>query len=823
MKTFCAWLCLLTPCLAIEAGSADYSAWIYIQDDTNGAPETGVTSATSGIDLEYVRTGAAPVDLTESDLGTTSATHSDGGIIHVGGGYYRVDLPDAAIASGVPYVRVQGTITDMIVTGEVIELSPAVNVVAVNDSGPAATNLEESLNASGIYQVLYVDASAAGDADGRDKANAYTTINGALTALDSDIGGAIYVAAGTYAENVTVSKSNVTLIGVTGATVNAATGVSITVSADNVTLIGMEADATAGTDLTVGAVDGFRARGCTFANAISIGSALDTPDIQYCSVAGTYYPGYARATYAKLPSKSYLTGTANSDGDIEMDEATGDYQGTVAGVTGDVGGSVNSIATGGISAASIAANAIGSSEIADDAITAAKIASAAIGAEEIATDAIGAAEIATDAIGAAELAASAIGASEIATDAIGADEIAANAITSAELATNAITSDEIATTAAGEISDSVWTEILADHSGTSGSVAESLNAASSAGDPWTTALPGAYTSGQAGKILADVLADTGTDGVQIASGEIEASTFDQSAIDTIVDDMFDEALSGHSTAGTAGKAIADILDDTGTAGVALADGVITAAKIATDAIGSDELAATGTAEIADATLDEALSGHTTAGTLGLTLNYLTNTFESDGVFDSESLANAGGGSSDWTPDEKTVISAILGIPGSGTTPADPTTGILDTIRDDTESLQTSVANLTPGTVETRDLEPCDYTLNLKRAGSNTLETVDAAYLKPGDTDVRVEVLCSIPQVLPGGAVLAAMGTPTSENADFTLTKLGIDPDGAKFSVDAAADATAGTYWVKFTVTNNLGAGPKSVYAKVIVQSPPDAE
>ena len=40
-----------------------------------------------------------------------------------------------------------------------------------------------------------------------------------------------------------------------------------------------------------------------------------------------------------------------------------------------------------------------------------------------------------------------------------------------------------------------------------------------------------------------------------------------------------------------------------------------------------------------------------------------------------------GGSSDWTADERTAIRSILGIPGSGTTPANPTTGILDTIRD----------------------------------------------------------------------------------------------------------------------------------------------
>jgi hypothetical protein len=61
---------------------------------------------------------------------------------------------------------------------------------------------------------------------------------------------------------------------------------------------------------------------------------------------------------------------------------------------------------------------------------------------------------------------------------------------------------------AAAIADAVWEEAIADHSGTSGSTAEALNAADSAGDPWTTALPGSYTGTQAGKILADVLTDT---------------------------------------------------------------------------------------------------------------------------------------------------------------------------------------------------------------------------------------------------------------------------------------------------------------------------
>lgn len=58
---------------------------------------------------------------------------------------------------------------------------------------------------------------------------------------------------------------------------------------------------------------------------------------------------------------------------------------------------------------------------------------------------------------------------------------------------------------AAAIADAVWTEAISDHSGTSGSTAEALNAAGAAGDPWTTALPGAYGAGSAGYIVGNNL------------------------------------------------------------------------------------------------------------------------------------------------------------------------------------------------------------------------------------------------------------------------------------------------------------------------------
>lgn len=54
----------------------------------------------------------------------------------------------------------------------------------------------------------------------------------------------------------------------------------------------------------------------------------------------------------------------------------------------------------------------------------------------------------------------------------------------------------------GEIADAVWDEATSGHS-TAGSTGKALTDAGSAGDPWSTALPGAYGSGTAGKIVGD--------------------------------------------------------------------------------------------------------------------------------------------------------------------------------------------------------------------------------------------------------------------------------------------------------------------------------
>ncbi len=63
----------------------------------------------------------------------------------------------------------------------------------------------------------------------------------------------------------------------------------------------------------------------------------------------------------------------------------------------------------------------------------------------------------------------------------------------------------LSSTALNALADSVWDEAIAGHLA-GGTTGNALNAAGSAGDPWSTPIPGAYGAGTAGKLVGDMAA-----------------------------------------------------------------------------------------------------------------------------------------------------------------------------------------------------------------------------------------------------------------------------------------------------------------------------
>jgi hypothetical protein len=125
---------LANTCTALQAGATDQSVYLSFIDESTGVPTAALAYNEAGIDLEYVRSGAAAVDITEATQ-TANGAHSDGGFISVGHGRYRLDLPDAAVAAGVPQVTVQGVITGYILLPCAVALSPAATVTLSGVAG----------------------------------------------------------------------------------------------------------------------------------------------------------------------------------------------------------------------------------------------------------------------------------------------------------------------------------------------------------------------------------------------------------------------------------------------------------------------------------------------------------------------------------------------------------------------------------------------------------------------------------------------------------------------------------------------------------------
>lgn len=244
----------------------------------------------------------------------------------------------------------------------------------------------------------------------------------------------------------------------------------------------------------------------------------------------------------------------------------------------------------------------------------------------------------------------------LAANAITAASIAASAITSTKFAADAIDSNALATTAVTEIVNGVWNEARSSHttigsfgegvasvqgnvtgsvgsvtagvtvttnndktgyrlsatgvddvwdeqiSGhlTAGSTGNALNSAGSAGDPWSTPLPGAYGAGTAGKIIGDNINATISSRSTLTGATAAAA-------------VWDEARAGHTTAGTFGQGVASVQGNvTGSV-----DSVTTGVTVTTnnDKTGY-RLSATGVDDV----WDEPLAGHATAGTSGKALS-----------------------------------------------------------------------------------------------------------------------------------------------------------------------------------------------------------
>ena len=93
--------------MEVPAGSVNVEVAVRILTSVGDAI-LGLDVSAPGLDIWYRRAKGAVVHLSLSDLASLTADHSDGGFFEQDDGWYRVDVPDAAFALGVPSVIIGG-------------------------------------------------------------------------------------------------------------------------------------------------------------------------------------------------------------------------------------------------------------------------------------------------------------------------------------------------------------------------------------------------------------------------------------------------------------------------------------------------------------------------------------------------------------------------------------------------------------------------------------------------------------------------------------------------------------------------------------------
>ncbi len=106
------------------------------------------------------------------------------------------------------------------------------------------------------------------------------------------------------------------------------------------------------------------------------------------------------------------------------------------------------------------------------------------------------------------------------------------------MASNVLTAAATAADFGAEVADAVWDEVLSGHAGV-GSAGAALSAAGSAGDPWSTPLPGAYGAGSAGYIV----------GTNLDQAVSAAGTLTAGERNSIADALLGRNVGGGSSSG----------------------------------------------------------------------------------------------------------------------------------------------------------------------------------------------------------------------------------------------------------------------------------
>lgn len=486
-------------------GATSQSIYVVILDSTSttGGRKTGLVFNTSGLTAYYVRQGGSATAITLATLAAANSAYSSGGFKEVDAtnmpGVYRLDIPDAALASGADSVIVtlKGA-TGMVQVDKEIELT-SVNLQDAVRGGMTALPNANAEAAGG----LYTRGSGAGQinqpANGQIDAN--TVKVGGTTQTARDLGASVLISSGTGTGQLDVTS------GVIKANLAQILGTALTETAGQIAAGFKQFFNIASPTSTMNTITTVTTATNLTTNNDKTGYTLSSAGVQAIwdaltsalTTVGSIGKRLADDIDATISSRSTYAGGDTSGVTTLLSRIS-------AAIT-ITGGKVDVNDKTGFSLSSAGIQAIW------DALTSALTTVGSIGKLLVTNIDAAISSRSTYAGGAVASVTGSVG--SVASGGISASSFAAGAIDNAAIAADAIGSSELAASAVAEIADGVWDELIAGHLG-AGSTGAALNAAGSAGDPWTTPLPGAYGAGTAGNIVGNNL-DT-TVSSRLASG-----------------------------------------------------------------------------------------------------------------------------------------------------------------------------------------------------------------------------------------------------------------------------------------------------------------
>lgn len=142
----------------IDKGSVDVTLLVHLKHATTGQGLTGLAFNTASLVASYARPGAARAAIALATQ-TVAGIHADGGFVEIDAtnmpGLYRLDLPDAVVATGVNSAKVMlkgaANLLDKDIAIELVDVINAANpVYARVDALDTTARTEPSAGAPGV-------------------------------------------------------------------------------------------------------------------------------------------------------------------------------------------------------------------------------------------------------------------------------------------------------------------------------------------------------------------------------------------------------------------------------------------------------------------------------------------------------------------------------------------------------------------------------------------------------------------------------------------------------------------------------------------------